>query len=397
MSYCLLLVGFLLLVKGADFFVEGSSKLAERLKVPSVIVGLTIVAMGTSAPEAAVSIAASISQNAGIAVGNIIGSNIFNLLAIVGLCAAIKPFKADTSIVKRDFPISILAAAVMCIMIWDGTIVLWEALVLLGLMLGYLALTIADALRARKVTLANTSTAAAAIAAAEVPSAANPQRISYAISMTVGAGCFAALVCSVALESSVALWEGLVLLGLVALYCVLRTATYLRARKQAEMPQLPIWLMLVYLAGGLAAVVLGGGIVVDSASAIATNLGMSQNLIGLTIVAVGTSLPELVTSLSALRKGDSGLALGNVVGSNIFNIFFILGMSGAIYPLTVQTESAIDALILIGVSALMYGAILLSRCKKTPNGVRAEAGVPRIVGILSVLAYIGYVVFIALR
>lgn len=308
MEYLLLVIGFILLVKGADFFVEGSADIAKLFKIPSVVIGLTIVALGTSAPEAAVSITAGFAGNNAIAIGNVIGSNIFNLAVVVGVCAAIMPFAVDEIIFKRDLPICIGITALLAIFMYDGQIALWEALVLLSLFIGYIAMTVVHALKHRT------------------------------------------------------------------------------QEEQTEEKKRKPWLSVLFILGGLAAVIFGGQLVVDNASKIAVNLGMSQTLVGLTIVAIGTSLPELVTSISAARKGDSGLAIGNVVGSNIFNILFILGASASLHPIAVSQQSLTDILICFGITVATFAAVAL--CKKKVN---------RIAGIFLILLYVAYTVFIILR
>ena len=300
MEYLLLLVGFVLLVKGADFFVEGSASLAKIMRIPSVIIGLTIVAMGTSAPETSVSINAALNGNNDIAVSNVIGSNIFNGLVVVGICAFLAGFRTNKDILKRDMPINIAVTAVLCVMLMDGSLNRIEGILLLCGMAAYLAYMIVSALRSRE-------------AAEETKTVSLPRS-------------------------------------------------------------------LVFIAGGLAAVIFGGDLVVDKACVIATNFGVSQNFIGLTIIAIGTSLPELVTS-----KGDSGLALGNAIGSNLFNILFILGMSSVISPLTVLPESVIDAAILL-VSAVVL--LVFARTKHSMS--RGE-------GAVCVLMYIAYTVYLFIR
>ncbi len=305
MEYLLLLVGFVLLVKGADFFVEGSASLAKIMRIPSVIIGLTIVAMGTSAPETSVSINAALNGNNDIAVSNVIGSNIFNGLVVVGICAFLAGFRTNKDILKRDMPINIAVTAVLCVMLMDGSLNRIEGILLLCGMVAYLAYMIVSALRSRE------------------------------------------------------------------------------ASEETKVVSLPR--SLVFIAGGLAAVIFGGDLVVDKACVIATNFGVSQNFIGLTIIAIGTSLPELVTSIVATRKGDSGLALGNAIGSNLFNILFILGMSSVISPLTVLPESIIDAAILL-VSAVVL--LVFARTKHSMS--RGE-------GAVCVLMYIAYTVYLFIR
>ena len=259
--WILLVVGFVLLIKGADYFVEGSSAVAKILRIPSVVIGLTIVAMGTSAPELAVSVTAALTGNNEIAVGNVIGSNIFNLMVVTGTCGVIAYF-----IIK-----------------------------------------------------------------------------------------------------------------------LVRKALKERTDAQEEEERLSKVKIFLYVVGGIVAIVFGGDIVVDCASQIASSFGLSQNLIGLTIVAMGTSLPELVTSIVASRKGENGLALGNVIGSNIFNILMILGISSAIHPIAVTIHSAYDLIVLIVFSTAVW---LMARTKKEVN--RGE-------GIAMLALYAGYMVYIILR
>jgi len=305
MEYLLLIIGFVLLIKGADFFVDGSSSLARFLKIPSVIIGLTIVAMGTSAPEASVSINAALAGNNDIAVSNVIGSNIFNGLVVVGICAFISAFKTNKDILKRDMPVNILITLILCIMIADGKLSRIEGFLLLAGMIFYILNMIHAALKKRNE-------------------------------------------CS-------------------------------------EEPNIPLYKALIFIIGGLAAVILGGNLVVNNASQIAVSFGVSQNFIGLTIVAIGTSLPELVTSIVATRKGDSALALGNTIGSNIFNILFILGTSAVISPLHILSESMIDCIILLISGVLL---IIFAFTKKSMS--RTE-------GIICVLAYVGYTAYLFIR
>lgn len=305
MMYLLLLVGFVLLIKGADLFVDGSSSVAGILKVPSVIIGLTIVAMGTSAPEAAVSISAGFSGNSDISLGNIIGSNIFNLLIVIGVCAIIFPAVSDKDILKRDMWWNVAISALLFVLILDKKISRMDGVILLAAFIVYIGLMIRSALKNRT----------------------------------------------------------------------------------EEQPQnlLPLPKSIIYIIIGLAAVVFGGDLVVDNAGKIAASLGMSDTLIGLTIVAIGTSLPELVTSITASRKGDSGIALGNAVGSCLFNIMFILGAASVLTPINAVTELIIDGGILILVTIIMLVFAFTGR--KTN----------RIEGIICVAAYIAYTAYIIIR
>ena len=305
LMYGLLLVGFVLLIKGADFFVDGSSSIARILKVPSVVIGLTIVAMGTSAPEAAVSITAGLAGNSDISLGNIVGSNIFNLLMVIGISALTCPVISQRDIIRRDMWWNIGVSAALFILILDHTISRAEGVLLLLGMAVYLFIVVRSALRNR----------------------------------TEGEP--------------------------------LKTMSF------------PKSIMAILL--GLVAIILGGNLVVDNASLIAKAWGMSDTLIGLTIVAVGTSLPELVTSIAAARKGDSGIALGNAVGSCLFNILFILGAASVLTPIHAVTELIIDSGVLIAVSILMF---LFAMTKKETS--RAE-------GIICILCYVAYSIYIIMR
>lgn len=305
MDYILLIVGFALLIIGADLFVDGSCSIARILKVPSVIIGLTIVAMGTSAPEASVSISAALAGNNDIAISNVVGSNIFNALGVVGICALLLPFVTDPSIIKRDLPINIGVSVLLTLMILDGKLGRIEGLILFVLMAAYIVWMIKEA-------------------------KANNQ------------------------EEEV----GKIMSPLKS---------------------------VVYIGFGLAIIILGGNLVVTHASNIATSLGLSQNFIGLTIVAIGTSLPELVTSVVAVFKKLPGLALGNAIGSNIFNILFILGVSALVSPLNVLAESVIDGVVMIGVAIMMY---LFARTRKSFG---------RVEGFICVACYVAYTAYLFIR
>lgn len=305
MMYLLLLVGFALLIKGADFFVDGSSSIARILKVPSVVIGLTIVAMGTSAPETAVSINAGLAGNSDISLGNIVGSNIFNLLMVIGISAILCPIISQKDIIRRDMWWNIVVSAGLLVLILDHEI----------------------------------------------------SRI-----------------------------EGILLLIGMAVYLVVVIRSALKNRTQGdETKAMSIPKSILFMIGGLAAVVFGGDLVVDNACLIARAWGMSDTLVGLTIVAIGTSLPELVTSIVAARKGDSGIALGNAVGSCLFNIMFILGMASVLTPIHAVSELIIDSGVLLAVSVLM---LVLAWTKKKTT---------RLEGIICVLCYLAYSVYIVVR
>lgn len=305
MEYIFLLLGIFLLIKGADIFVDGASSVAAKFKVPSLIIGLTVVSFGTSAPEAAISISASLSGSNSILLGNVIGSNFFNLLMVIGITSLVTPLKADDEVIRRDLPVVILATGGLAIIILDGIIMRHEAIILLSALGIYLFAVIKKAL-------------------------ASPA------------------------ES--------------------------KERKQYS------WFMSVLMvAGGLGAVVFGGDMVVDNAKIIAADFGMSEMLIGLTVVALGTSLPELVTSLVAAKKGESGIAVGNAVGSCLFNILFILGISGAVKPIAVERELIADTAFLATVTLIVY----LFAAKGRRIG--------RIEGAICVALYAIYTAFIIFR
>ncbi len=305
MMYVLLILGFVLLVKGADFFVDGASSVAKLLKIPSVIIGLTVAAMGTSAPEAAVSISAGLAGNSDIALSNVVGSNMFNLLVVVGVSAVICPMVTEDSILKRD--------------IW------W--------------------------------------------------------SLGATAALFVAM-----LDMKITRTEGILLLCGIITYIVILVRSALKNRTQGEEVKTmsPVKSVLCII-GGLAAVVIGGDLVVDNAVLIAKAIGMSETFIGLTIVAMGTSLPELVTSIVAAKKGDSGLALGNVVGSNIFNFMFIVGAASAITPINASGILLIDVAIIAVSTMVVY--VFCRTGKKTT----------RLEGLACLAIYAAYAVYITVR
>ncbi|MEG2915006.1 MAG: calcium/sodium antiporter [Oscillospiraceae bacterium] len=316
-----LVVGFILLVKGADYFVEGASSLATTMRIPAVIIGLTIVAFGTSAPELAVSLSAAIQGDNAVSLGNIIGSNIFNLLGVVGICAVMKPLDVHMGMIKKDYPLSILAAVVLLVTILDKFLYSsdnfmldrGDGIILLLFFTIFMITIIAEGLKSRKENFSSESN-----------------------------------------------------------YVVI---------KQKRSTGMNVLILLT----SLIAIIIGGKLVVDGATDIAILMGVSDTLIGLTIVAIGTSLPELVTSIVATRKGENDIAVGNVVGSNIFNIFFILGISSTIMPIESNLHLVIDTVILLAVSTFFFIPII--KTKK----------VTRLSGILMVITYVIYTAYIIMR
>lgn len=278
LKYIYLIVGFVLLIKGADFFIEGSSSVAKKLRVPSIIIGMTIVAMGTSLPETSVSVSASIAAKNDLAISNVIGSNIFNLMVVCGICAVLCPLTVDGTTLKRDFPFSIvMAGLLMALGGIDGVVGRFDGILFLVLFVVFLLIMIYSAKKSRDNSA--------------------PEADEYKI--------------------------------------------------------MPVWKCILYMVGGIAAIAAGGEMVVEGASDIARAFGMSENLIGMTIVALGTSLPELVTSVVAARKNELDMALGNVIGSNIFNILFVLGIASAISPVSYTNENLIDSAVLIVMSMIV--------------------------------------------
>lgn len=320
-----LIIGFVFLIKGADFFVEGSSSIARRLKVPSIIIGLTIVAMGTSLPETAVSVTASMVHNNELAVSNVIGSNIFNLMFVIGVCAILTPVLVQRETITRDIPLSVICA-----------------LLLLGL--GYLGLGDTHG-------------------------------------MILGH------------------LDGIIFLILFAGYILVMIRTALKARAEGkkveiegveevedgELKILSYPKSILCIIGGAAAIAFGGDLTVDAASRIAIDLGMSQTLVGLTIVSIGTSLPELVTSIVAARKNEVDMAVGNAVGSNIFNILMVLGIASAISPVSLISENVIDILVLVIFSIVVW------------TFARSERKISKQEGVVMILMYLIYSVYIIMR
>ncbi len=315
LNILLLLVGFVLLIKGADFFVDGAASLARKLKIPSLVVGLTIVAIGTSAPELAVSVSSAISGANSMAISNVVGSNIFNMLVVIGVCALVASVGVTKDIIRRDFPLSVGVMLVFVAMLFIGStagvLSRVESLVLIALFIGYVIWTVMAALKNRS------------------------------------------------------------------------------SSEEEQQEKFVWWKCALFIIGGVAAIVFGGDLVVDNASALGAAIGMSETLIGLTICAVGTSLPELVTSISATRRGEVDIAMGNVVGSNIFNVVCILGVSGVISPISISgqvlTNTIIDCCVFVGMAILTY-----IFCVTSKKVVRAE-------GAVLVLSYIAYMVYAVLR
>lgn len=303
MQLILLVIGFVMLIKGADLFVEGAASIAERFGIPQLVVGLTIVAMGTSAPEAAVSIASALKGSADITVGNVVGSNVLNVFVILGLTAVITMVPVGITTVKYEIPYMILITVLF-----------------LGM-----------GITGNKITLVE----------------------------------------------GVFLW-----IAFIAYLVYLLFQAKKNKEETQEENKKPMWLLFLLTVGGLALVVWGSDVTVDAASNIAKAMGMSERFIGLTIVALGTSLPELCTSVSAATKGKADIAIGNIVGSNVFNILFVVGTTALITPVAFAQNFVVDTTMAILAGVLLWVAVVLQK------------GLKRMAGVIMLVAYAGYFVYL---
>ena len=317
-----LVIGFVLLIKGADFFVEGSSSVAKRLHVPSIIIGLTIVAMGTSLPETAVSVSASITGNNELAVSKVVGSIIFNLMVVIGVCAMIATVEVARETIRRDIPLSLICAGLLLLLGTMGlgdqanmTLGHFDGVIFIGLFAGYIFYMIRIALKANK--------------------------------------------------------EG--------------KKVEIEGGSDEEIKLISVPLSIVFIVGGAAAIAFGGDLTVVAASIIAIDLLMTQSLIGLTIVSIFTCVPELVTSIVAARKNEVDMALGNAIGSNVFNILMVLGIASAISPISIITENIIDLCVLIAFTVCVW---IFAGSKKK---------IGRVEGFCMVALYAVYAVYIIIR
>lgn len=307
LAIVLLIVGFVMLIKGADWFVEGAAGIAAKFGIPQLVIGLTIVAMGTSAPEAAVSITSALSGTAGITVGNVVGSNILNVLIILGIAAVIIAVPVQKSTVKIEIPFMIAITGIFLLM-----------------------------------------------------------------------GAF---------DNKITRLEGV---GLWVLFIIYLAYLFRMAKKNKEQQddvskKRNIWILLLMLVVGVVVIVVGSNLTVDSATKIAGFLGVDDRIIGLTVVALGTSLPELVTSVIAARKGNADIAIGNIVGSNVFNILFVTGTSALIIPIDFQPEFVVDVCIALGAAILLFLCVLPKK-KLTRSS-----------GFIMLAAYAAYFVYLLLK
>ncbi len=319
MAVGMLVVGFVLLIKGADFFVEGASSVAKQFKIPALIIGMTIVALGTSLPELSVSVSASLRGSNALAISNVLGSNLFNLMVVLGASALIIPLAVDDDVVKKDLPFSMLAALLLLgIGAATGKIGFVAGAIFLGLFIFFIGSMLRRGMTARK--------------------------------------------------------EG--------------RESEAQREEEAEAEEIrifPVWLSLIFIVGGATAIKFGGDFVVDSAVFIAKFFGVSETLIGLTIVACGTSLPELATSLAAAKKNELDMAVGNAVGSNVFNLLAILGVAAVLSPVAMTMENVIDAIVLLVSSGIVW---IISK---------KQGKLDRKAGALMIGLYIIYLVYICIR
>lgn len=302
----LLVVGFVMLIKGADWFVDGAASLAGKFGIPQLVIGLTIVAMGTSAPEAAVSISAALRNNAGITIGNVVGSNIMNVLVILGLASVIIPIAVKKSTIRYEIPFTILATVVLAVLgLWDHQV----------------------------------------------------SRLEGGI-----------------------LWV-LFILYLVYLFFMAKKGDAEIEENDSKLDK--VWKMVIFILIGGGLIVWGSDVTVDAATKIAGYFGMSDRLIGLTIVALGTSLPELITSVTAAKKGNADIAIGNIVGSNIFNLLFVVGTTALITPVVYAQNFIVDSIVAVASMILLWFLL-----------INKERKLKRWGGFILLIGYIAYFVYL---
>ena len=312
LNVLLLIVGFVLLIKGADFFVDGASSTAQNFKISKMLIGLTIIAFGTSAPEFAVSMQSLAKGSTDMLLGNVIGSNILNVLLILGIAAVIHPIKITDNTVKKELPLCMLISALLVVLFLD-------------------------------IKLAN------------------------------------GIINQITRSDAIVI----LLFFTIFIYYLITLAKQKREKNEDEKPKFKLGKSLILVAIGLVGIIFGSNMVVNNASSIATKLGLSERIIALTIIAFGTSLPELVTTIVSSRKGEQDLLLGNIIGSNIFNACVVLGIPVAIYgTITQESFNYIDLIVLIGSALLLF---IFAETKRT---------VTRFEGILMLLMFMAYYVLV---
>lgn len=327
----LLILGFAMLVKGSDWFVDGAVGIARKFGIPSLVIGLTIVAMGTSAPEAAISITAAVKHSAGISIGNVVGSNILNILIILGIASIIRPLPVQKSTRRVELPFVIAVSLILIWMGWDESVGRVDGAILWVLFIAYLVYMGWLAKRGKgraedKLSFRTSGNVVGGFAVSETPA-------------------------QVALDKAMPLWKALILTLI-----------------------------------GLALIVFGARFTVNAATELARMAGVSERFIGLTIVALGTSLPELFTSVNAARKGETDIAVGNIVGSNLFNVLFVLGTSALIMPVAFEPKFRVDAMVAAAAAVLLW-VLSLNKDKK----------LKRSGGITLLVAYAAYFVYLVLK
>ena len=323
-----LLVGFVMLVKGADWFVDGAAGLAAKLRIPQLVIGLTVVAFGTSAPELATSLISAVKQDVGIAIGNVLGSNITNILLILGLSALFTALPVQKDSLKIDLPVLLLSSALIVIFgVTGNEIERWEGLIMVAVLVGYTAFLIVNALKNR--------TDAPDLESHDVVSDDGEQK------------------------------------GFDAWY---------------EKMKAHGWFLAVATVVGLGIVIGGAMLAVEGATTIAESLGVSQNVIGLTVVAIGTSLPELITSVMAARKGETDIAVGNIVGSNVFNVLMVAGLSATIIPLPFAPNG--NSFLIDGVIAFAAAALLSVFGYLKGHKVQKWGGIVLLAGFVAYYVYL---------
>lgn len=317
MSFVILIIGFFFLIKGADLFVDGAASIARKFNIPSMVIGLTIVAMGTSAPEAAVSITSSLAGQNDMSVANVVGSNFFNILMVLGVSAIIAKLPVQKNTIKKDTPFLLIVSVLLLIFAFDKNISRIEGIIFLVIFVYFLYTTVKSA----KNTEGSTSLSDNEIAVSDndIPT------------------------------------------------------------------DTPMFKTIILSLIGIAGIIFGGDMVVDSATSIATMFGMSANLVGLTIVAVGTSLPEFVTSIVAIKKGETEIAIGNVIGSNVFNILLVLGLATAIFPIAISTFALIDIVFMVAITILLYLFMKKDNCLVKKHG------------FIFIILYIAYMTYTIIR
>lgn len=325
-AFLLFAVGVFTLIKGADFLVEGASSIGVKMKIKPIVIGLTIVAFGTSAPELLISVVSAVNGSTDLALGNIIGSNISNTLLIIGVSAVIYPIVVKRSTVWKEIPFSFLAAGMVALLALQQVI---------------------DEHAFAQLDLMST--------------------------MQIGV---------------IARTGGFILLSffIIFLYYSFGIAR-IQEKGDDEITEMSVPLSVVYIVGGLMGLALGSQLTVDNAIVIARIFDVSESLIGLTLVAVGTSLPELATSVTAALKKHSDIAVGNVVGSNLFNIFLILGITAVVRPIPITGQNAMDILMLLGVTIFFFGLLFLFTKHK----------LGKIEGVAMVMLYVAYTAYVVVR